>query len=262
LKNGQSKILLMYYPFYILLGLLPSLIWLSFYLKKDKHPEPNSMVLKIFIYGMLLAPLAIILELALIWLLNPTLDFSSLLSRTGQVSLFKIILAATLIPALVEEYLKYSVVKYKVLKNSVFDEPVDAMLYCIIAGLGFAAVENLLIVFKNTSIPDALTVISLRFLGATLVHALASGMVGYWLALGLLYTKKRGKLILTGLTLAIIFHSCYNYLTITFFNQTNFQQKIIFLSLIVFLLITVALLVSYCFRKLKRQPAICKISNQ
>ncbi len=268
MKIGQSKVYFvkgssnMHYPFYILLGLLPSLVWLSFYLRKDKHPEPNSVVLQIFIYGMLLAPLAIVLELLLIWLLEPSIDFSSLLSRTGQGSLLKIILAATLIPALVEEYLKYSVVKYKVLKSSVFDEPVDAMLYCIIAGLGFAAVENLLIIFKNTSFPDALTVISLRFLGATLVHALASGMVGYWLALGLLYTKQRKKLILTGLTLAIIFHSCYNYLTITFFNRVIFEQKIIFLSLIVFLLIFVAFLVSYYFRKLKRQQAICKISTR
>jgi len=247
----------MRYPFYILLGLLPSFIWLSFYLRKDKHPEPNSIILKIFIYGMLLAPLAVVLELLLIWLLSPTLKFSSLLSLAGQGSLLKIILAATLIPALVEECLKYSVVRYRALKNSAFDEPVDAMLYCIIAGLGFASVENLLIVFKNTSFPDAITVISLRFLGATLVHALASGMVGYWLAQGLLCTKQRKKLILTGLTLAIVFHSCYNYLILTFFNQVIFRQKIIFLSLIIFLLITVAFLVSHYFRKLKRQQSIC-----
>jgi len=251
----------MHYPFYILLGLLPSLIWLSFYLRKDKHPEPNSMIVKIFIWGILLAPLAIILELFLIWLLNPTLDFSSLLSRTTQNGFLKIILAATLIPALVEEYLKYAVVKFKVLKNSVFDEPVDTMLYCIIAGLGFAAVENLLILFKISfpSFGEAFTTIGLRFLGATLVHALASGIVGYWLARGLLYTKERKKLILIGLTIAIIFHSCYNYLTITLFNQETFGQKIIFLSLIASLLIATALLVSYYFRKLKKQQAICKV---
>lgn len=251
----------MHYPFYILLGLLPSFIWLSFYLRKDKHPEPNSMVLKIFIWGMLLAPLAILLELLLIWLLNPELNLSSLLSQTAKDSFFKIILATTLIPALVEEYLKYSVVKYKVLKNSEFDEPIDAMLYCIIAGLGFAAVENLLILFKTPFLPfhDALATIGLRFLGATLVHALASGIVGYWLALGLLYTKRRKKLILTGLTIAIIFHSCYNYLIVTLFNHIGFEQKIILLLVIAFLLITATFLVSYCFRKLKKQQAICRI---
>ncbi len=252
----------MQYPFYICLGLLPSFVWLSFYLKKDRHPEPNSMVLKIFFYGMLLAPLAIVLELFLIWLLNPQLSLSALLTQTGQDSFLKVILAATLIPAFVEEYLKYGVVKLKVLKNSAFDEPVDTMLYCIIAGLGFAAVENLLILFKGLSFEEALITIGLRFLGATLVHALASGIVGYWLALALLYSQRRKKLIVSGLTIAIIFHSCYNYLTVNLFNQVSSNQKTIFLSTIVSLLVSIAFLVSYYFRKLKKQRAICRIPAQ
>jgi len=211
---------------------------------------------------MLLAPLAIVLELFLIWLLNPQLSLSALLTQTGQDSFLKVILAATLIPAFVEEYLKYGVVKLKVLKNSAFDEPVDTMLYCIIAGLGFAAVENLLILFKGLSFEEALITIGLRFLGATLVHALASGIVGYWLALALLYSQRRKKLIVSGLTIAIIFHSCYNYLTVNLFNQVSPNQKTIFLSTIVSLLVSIAFLVSYYFRKLKKQRAICRIPAQ
>jgi len=135
------------------------------------------------------------------------------------------------------------------------------MLYCIIAGLGFAAVENLLILFKIPfpSFPEALTTIGFRFLGATLVHALASGIVGYWLALGLLHLRQKRKLILTGLAIAIIFHSCYNYLTITLFDKTTSSQKIIFFLMIVSLLIAAVFLVSYYFDKLKKQQAICRI---
>jgi RsiW-degrading membrane proteinase PrsW (M82 family) len=194
-------------------------------------------------------------------LLNPSVNPLSLLSQASQNSFLRIILASTLIPAAVEEYLKYSIVKAKVLKNSAFDEPVDAMLYCIIAGLGFAAVENLLILFKAGLLPlgQALSTIGLRFLGATLVHALASGIVGYWLALGLLYARQRKKLILTGLTIAIIFHSCYNYLILTIFNQTSPNRAILFILITASLLIITGLLVSYYFRKIKRQQAICKI---
>jgi RsiW-degrading membrane proteinase PrsW (M82 family) len=249
----------MQYIFYISLGLLPSLIWLSFYLRKDKNPEPNSMVIKIFFFGMLMAPLALVLELALIWLLNPTANPFDALPRMPQSSFIAAILAATLIPALVEEYLKYSVVKFKVLKNSVFDEPTDAMIYCIIAGLGFAAVENLMVVYGISffNLKEALKTTSLRFLGATLVHALASGAVGYWLARGLLEFKKRKKYILVGLFIAIIFHSCYNLLILTFFNQTTINGKIFFLSLIVLLLVSAALIISFCFKKLKKQQSIC-----
>ena len=249
----------MQYFFYILLGLLPSLIWLSFYLKKDKNPEPNSMIIKVFFFGMLIAPIAIIFEMALIWLLKPTTNPIDILSSMPQNNFLSAILAVTLIPALVEEYLKYAVVKFKVIKKSIFDEPTDAMIYCIVAALGFASVENLMILFK-ISFPDfgqAIGIMGFRFLGATLLHTLASAMVGYWLARGLLETKKRTKFILTGLTLAIVFHSCYNYLVLTTFEKTDY--KLFFFSLIVILLVSASLIVSYCFRKLKKQQSICKI---
>jgi len=254
---------IIHYTFYISLGLLPSLIWLSFYLRKDKHPEPNSMILKIFFYGMLLAPLAIFLELLLVWLINPTSNPLTLLSQMPQNGIIRVILAATLIPALVEEYLKYGVVKLKVLKNAAFDEPIDAMIYCIIVGLGFAAIENLLILFRLPfdNLSQAIGTIAFRFLGATLVHALASAMIGYWLALGLLHSKKRKRYIFTGLGLAIIFHSCYNYLVITTFNQTGGNQKLLFFSAIIVLMIATALTVSMFLKKLKKQQAICKITK-
>ncbi|MFH1460799.1 MAG: PrsW family intramembrane metalloprotease, partial [Patescibacteria group bacterium] len=247
--------------FYILLGLLPSFIWLSFYLKKDKKPEPNSMILKVFALGMFMAPLAIILELFLIWLLNPNINPFNILSQIPQASLIKITLAATLIPALVEEYLKYAVVKFRVLKYSAFDEPTDTMIYCIIAGLGFAAVENLMVLIKisGPGFSQALSTITFRFLGATLVHALGSGIVGYWLAKGLLYLKHKRKMILIGLGLAIFFHSCYNYFILNAFEKPVGNQQMFFIFLAALLLISAALLISYYFRKLKKQQSICKI---
>lgn len=249
------------YIFYILLGLLPSLLWLSFYLKKDRHPEPNSLVLELFFWGMLLTPLAVILELLLIWLLNPSLQFVSLLSQMPQDGVVRIVLAATLVPALVEECLKYAVVRLKFIKDSEFDEPMDIMLYCIIIGLGFASVENLLVLFKifPLDIEQALGTMTLRFFGATLVHALACGIVGYWLAKGLVYLENRKKMTLIGLTIALIFHSCYNYLIITISEQVTSGQKMFFFSLTAILLIATALSVSFCFRKLKKRQAVCKI---
>ena len=54
------------YPLFLtLLGFTPSLIWLSFYLKKDVHPEPKRMVIKVFILGMGSAFLAALLGILL-----------------------------------------------------------------------------------------------------------------------------------------------------------------------------------------------------
>ncbi|OGZ36150.1 MAG: hypothetical protein A2646_01605, partial [Candidatus Portnoybacteria bacterium RIFCSPHIGHO2_02_FULL_39_12] len=246
----------MTYSFYVFLSFVPSLIWLGFYLRKDKHPEPNSMVIKVFIWGMLLAPLAIVLELFLIWLLNPTVNPLNVLSTRLENGFLKTIFIAALIPALVEEYLKYSAVKRKVIKSPEFDEPVDAMLYCIITALGFAAVENSLILFRPPLMPlnQALSTTVFRFLGATFVHALASGLVGYWLALSILKISKRKRLIFTGLFLAIIFHAGYNYLVVT--ASGTAKNATLF---IVLLLIVMAIIVSYNFKKLKKLAAVCKV---
>ncbi len=251
----------MQYFFYIMLGLLPSLIWLVFYLRKDKHPEPNKAIIRIFLWGMLLAPLAVFLEVIFTWLLEPQREILDVLLSPGENGIIRTIIAATLIPATVEEYLKYAIVKIKILKNSVFDEPTDAMIYCLIAGLGFAAVENLLILSK-ISFPDfsqALSTMILRFLGATLVHALASAIVGYWLARSILYPQKRKVFVALGLALAILFHSCYNYFVINLASQA--ENSFLYFSMTVLLMVSVALLVSKYFKKLKKQQAVCLDSS-
>ncbi len=53
----------MYYPIYVFFGLAPSIIWLLFFLRKDHHPESNSMVLRIFFWGMLATIPAALIEL-------------------------------------------------------------------------------------------------------------------------------------------------------------------------------------------------------
>ena len=117
------------YPLCIVFGVLPSLIWLTYYLRKDIHPESGRMILKIFFYGMLAAFPAILLEMG----------FSETLTYYSLPPFLLSILSAFIGVALVEEGLKYLIVNGEVLRNPEFDEPVDAMLYMIIAALGFAA---------------------------------------------------------------------------------------------------------------------------
>lgn len=40
----------------IILGILPSVIWLAFYLRKDIHPEPKKWLFLIFLAGMAITP--------------------------------------------------------------------------------------------------------------------------------------------------------------------------------------------------------------
>jgi len=223
-----------------LLGFLPSIIWLLFYLRKDVHPESNQAILKVFFYGMLIAFAAIFLEIG----------FKKISSN--------LLLYLFVGGALVEEYLKYLVVKLEVLRSSELDEPIDIMLYMIIAGLGFAALENILILINYhpfLQLPKTLEIIILRFLTATFLHALCSGIVGYFLAISFFNLKKQKKFLLMGLGIAIVLHGFYNLSII----KIDDWKKFIF-PVIILILIGAAWFVSLGFKKLKRLKSICKVS--
>lgn len=218
----------MNYLILISIGFAPSLIWLFYYLRKDPHPEPKRLILQVFLLGMAITPIAIVLELT-----------ASNIIRNSIILLFS--------TAFIEEYLKFWVVKKRMLKDSEMDEPTDAMIYLIIAGLGFAALENIFYLQKifsenNSSFDAVFQLAFLRFITAVFLHALASGSVGYFWALSLLSQSKikSAFIIFSGLIFATLFHSFYNYLI--------YSQQFQFLP---FLLWILAIFVAIAFKKLR-----------
>lgn len=233
----------------IILALLPSLIWLAFYLRKDKHPEPNGMIIKIFLFGALAVPLAAILEQGLF----TGLEKLNLIQKIGLLIISF---------ALIEEALKYLVVRFGILKSPAFDEPVDAMIYLIIGALGFAAVENIYLLTQaypaEMPIVSVLEFITTRFLGATFLHALASAILGYFLATSLLITSSIRKILVwIGLLTATVLHSIFNYIIILS-SQSIISALERNLYLLI-LLVTMAIVVSLMFKKINKYRSICKI---
>jgi RsiW-degrading membrane proteinase PrsW (M82 family) len=188
-------------PFvYIFFGFLPSIIWLFFYLREEVHPEPNWLIIQVFALGMLSAGVALGLEFLM-------LHGFELLKLGNAVM---IILGVSII----EEYVKYLVVKIRILRDPDFDVPVDAMLYMIIAALGFAAVENILFIAPlfQESFSAGLSITILRFLGATMLHGLASGLIGFGIASAILHRKPHGAYLKGAFIAAVALHAAYNYL--------------------------------------------------
>ena len=233
----------------ILLAPLPSIIWLAFYLRKDKHPEPNKLVVRIFLLGATMIVFAAILEQGVYVGLEK-------FSLAGKIGLLVISFA------FIEELLKYLVVKFGVLKNSSFDEPVDSMIYLIISALGFAAAENIYLLSQisplKIPIGETIEFITTRFLGATLLHALASAIVGYFLAASFYKKSKfRKTLIFGGLITATILHSVFNYIIIlNIDDQIDAYQRN---GLIFILLLGGAIVVSVMFKKINKFRSICKL---
>ena len=235
------------YLVYIFFGLAPSIIWLLFFLRKDAHPESNRMILKIFFFGMLAAVPTALVELG----------FAEQISQAYLPKILISIFYVFLGIALVEELFKYLVVKKQVLKDPEFDEPVDAMLYMIIAALGFAALENLLILFpliQSAQIFETFLVSSFRFVGATFLHALCSGLIGYYLALSFFQSKNRFQLTMKGLAIAVLLHGLYD------FSIMNIEGGLKFVIPII-ILIGLTIFISLAFKKVKKLKSICQIKT-
>lgn len=177
------------------IGFLPAIAWLMFFLIEDRvHPEPKKMVFKVFLVGILSAITAAALQLSL----QATAFKFFGINDTHKISFLSF--------SIIEELVKLAMV-YVVVKGSKYlDEPVDYMIYMITGALGFAAIENAFFLLEKA--PDIIfEIIILRSVGATLLHALASGFVGF-------YWAKR-KLIL-GLLIAVLLHAGFNYLIFKF----------------------------------------------
>jgi len=213
-----------------LFGVIPSLIWLWFWLKEDKkRAEPKGLLTIIFILGMM----------AVVFVL-PVQKFiqSQVSSHGGQIILW----------ASAEEIIKFLAVIFVLYRSAHVDEPLDWPIYMMTAALGFAALENTLFLVRPITLNEVtvgLLTGQLRFLGSTLLHTVSSGTVG--IALGLSFHMGRWvkKLHLAlGLAFAIALHSVFN-----FFIIKNDGSD--FLKVLAFLWV-VTIIIMLLFEKLRR----------
>ena len=177
-------------------GILPALVWVWFWNKEDaKHPEPKQLIIAAFLVGMVTVAAVIPLQKIA----------ASLLTGTAMVVAW----------AAIEEIMKFALAHFTVLAHKANDEPIDPLIYMITVALGFAAAENALFLIDpitNSGLIESILTGNFRFLGATLLHVLASSIIG--LALGLAFYKHKVAKFwygLIGLVLAIVLHGLFNF---------------------------------------------------
>ncbi len=212
------------------LGLIPSLLWLWFWLREEKgKKEPSGLLAICFILGMICVIFVLPIE-------------KFIQSNVSNYQ-YQIIGWAS-----AEELIKYIAVILVLYKTCYLNKPIDWPIFLITAALGFAALENTLFLIKPLSLNQAtvgLLTGNLRFLGSTLLHAVSSGFVGIMAGLSFYlsgFTKK--FYILIGFILAIALHSVFNFFIMEN-NGSNFLQ--------VFALLWVATIINLLlFEKLRR----------
>jgi len=216
--------------FALLSGIVPSLIWLWFWLHEDrKNPEPKGVLALVFIMG----ALAVVMVLPIQKFIQAHVDGNNW-ELIGW--------AAT------EEIVKFLAVAILLYKTREVDEAIDWPIYLITAALGFAALENALFLLKPITLGETtvgLLTGQLRFLGSTLLHTVASGTIGISLGLALHLRGIKKKIYLFwGIIFAITLHSTFNF----FIIKNNGAD---FLKVFAFLWVA-AVIIMLIFEKLRR----------
>ena len=181
-------------------GVLPTFLWLYFWLRQCNEHEPRALVGLSFIVG----AAAVMVTIPLQHVLS---DYYS----GWEWFVF--------VAAGVEEIIKYGLLRLVVLRSNFIQRPVDYTVFLVAAALGFAALENTLYLLKPLladNVPLALSTGNLRFLGSTVVHAVSSALFGLWLGISFC---KRGPFKLLAVIMAIItataLHGIFNYFIIS-----------------------------------------------
>ena len=212
-------------------GIIPAVFWLKFWLRESTHQEPRRLILGSFLVGMLTVLIAIPLEQSV----------STFFTNYSIVALS--------LWALIEEMLKFGAAYFVALRTRFVDEPIDATIYIITSALGFSAMENMFFLISplsSGSIAEGLVTINLRFVGATLLHVISSGVIG--IALGYAFYKKistKRIAAIIGIIIAVTLHTLFNSFII------NSEKNLLIIFSVVWIGLVAVILILEKIKKIK-----------
>ncbi len=254
----------------LLFAVLPSFIWVFYYFKKDTHPEPKKLLLLVFFAGAVVAIIGYFFQKGAVGMLSDVArNFPEYIS-------FFVFFQAFFITAFSEETFKYLAFFFTVRHHCELDEPVDIIIYMITAALGFAALENFLVLssLATNSLNEIAIVSGLRFLSATFLHAIASGILGAFLVFSYRHSNK--LLILAGVVIATVIHATYNFLImraymfpveINVFSSIHSINSLPFITiypvvfLVLFLLVSLSAILSLVIEQIKKMDTVCVLKK-
>jgi RsiW-degrading membrane proteinase PrsW (M82 family) len=181
-------------------AVVPALLLIWYFYRQDRFPEPQRVLLMTFFLGVLTTVPAGVVE----WLMMtgglPGLAPTPLLAGLS--------LAAT--AGVTEEVFKWLVVILYCARNKEFDEPMDGIVYGVVASLGFATLENYLYVQMSPEGTLLLTALARAFT-AVPCHAFLGAIMGYHVGQAWFGSRRRGLHLLLSLVLPAVLHTLYDF---------------------------------------------------
>ena len=179
--------------FYFLLAILPPLGIVYYIYSQDLYEkEPRKLLIISFLLGCLTTIFAYVIE-----------------SEITLKIFTNTFLVAFLGVALVEEGLKFIVLKTYSFNKPDFNEPYDGIVYSVCVSLGFATIENISYVFGEEGSEFSTAII--RIFSAIPLHASCGVLMGYYVGLSKFNKIKRNEYIFKGIVYSIVIHGLYDY---------------------------------------------------
>ncbi|ERH09794.1 MAG: hypothetical protein J07HX64_01556 [halophilic archaeon J07HX64] len=119
----------------------------------------------------------------------------------------------------IEEFVKWLAIRVYAYRNDAFQTVVDGAVYGAAAGVGFAAIENVLYIgtvyLEAVGTPglaptEAATSVATQRFFVGPGHVVFSAWAGFYLGLARFNPENRGPIIVKGLLIAVFIHALYN----------------------------------------------------
>ncbi|MBU2513777.1 PrsW family intramembrane metalloprotease [bacterium] len=223
-------------------GLVPALIWLSFFYVLDREdPEPTPMVALAFFSG-----------IVGFIVFNRFLGVVIFNTDTWSLNAVRLPIAQTLfVNGVIPAVSIYFIVRYVFYPSKEFDEPVDGMMYGAFAGIGYALTATLYDIF---TIGEA----SLYYLVFSLILRLAiysslSAFIGYYFGIARFNPKQTTKYFLYSLVISLLIFCGYAYVNEWFKLDITINSDLVSIGLtLVFSVLLLAITFVLIQRSLKQ----------
>lgn len=226
----------------LILSIAPSLfIALYIYFRDRFEKEPFHLLLKTFIWGVLISAIVVPVEYFL-------MTYGAI-SASSPLSF--IFFEAFIVAGLTEEYFKRFVVLRVAYDTPYFNQPFDGIVYCVFSAVGFAAIENIeyvIRVFQNAP-QETMNVILMRGIMAVPAHAMFGIVMGYYLGFAKFAPPTKSHMYYqVSLIYPMLLHGFYDFVLMLNVNGATLIVGIY-----------EAILFIYCLRLIRRSQEISRI---
>jgi len=210
--------MMLFIVFFLITVVGPVVFWFWIFIRQDRaEPEPKKTLIKSFFWGIGAAIFAIGVEGTIFFLLFSNQYIHLLKEDLAQVSTgsFLEILALVFLAGVIEEIIKFFVLKQFIYAKTDFNQIADGVFYAVALALGFSFFENIFYFydfFTGMTTTGFIVSASVRGIVTTLLHLTATGIIGYALGRMKFSIEHKKSTIIKFILLAILLHGFFNIL--------------------------------------------------